>query len=143
MRLSLYSSCRAKGYTLLELLVVLGILVLIIGIATPLVLSQFGKAKVDAARVQVNALSGNVEFFILDVGRAPSTEEGLQALLEQPAGLKRWQGPYVKKVGQLTDPWGNPYQYKLSEAGEFEILSYGADGAAGGEGTGADVSSLE
>ena len=135
---------KSTGYTLLELLVVLAILVLIVGIAAPLVLKQFGNAKTDTAKVQVNALAGNVEFFILDVGRAPTQDEGLGALVKQPSGVTRWRGPYIKKQSQLTDPWGNPYLYRLTSGNSpFEIVSLGADGEEGGEGEDKDVSSQE
>lgn len=132
------------AYTLLEMLVVLGILVLIVGVTAPIVIGQFGNAKSDAARVQVNLLAGNIEFYTVDVGRPPTAEQGLQALLTEPSGVTRWRGPYVKKASQLIDPWGNPYLYELRE-GEvsFAVRSLGSDRAPGGNREAADVSSLD
>jgi len=130
------------GYTLLELLVVLVILTLIVGIAGPQVLRQFGKAKSDTARIEVNRLVTEVEFFRVDVGRFPTSEEGLSGLLSQPENASGWSGPYLSKASQVNDPWDNPYIYSLTIDGRgVEISSLGADGAAGGTGEDADVSS--
>lgn len=135
---------KDEGYTLLELLVVLVILTLIIGIAGPVVLRQFGTAKTSTARVEVNRLVTDLEFFRVDTGRFPTQEEGLQALLQAPDGLDSWSGPYLPKASQLNDPWGREYVYTLSADGETVIVStLGADGAQGGEGENADVSSQD
>jgi len=131
------------GYTLLELLVVLVILTLIVGIAGPQILRQFGKAKSDTARIEVNRLVTEVEFFRVDVGRFPTSEEGLSALLSQPENAGGWSGPYLSKASQVNDPWDNPYLYSLSIDGRgVEISSLGADGVAGGTGEDTDVSSV-
>lgn len=133
-----------KGFTLLELLVVLVILSLIIGLAGPAILRQFGTAKTRTASIEVNRLVNNLEFFRVDVGRFPTQEEGLQALLTPPDGAQDWNGPYVQKESQLQDPWGNVYLYVLSADGEtVEVRSLGADGAEAGSGEDADVSSLD
>jgi len=133
-----------EGYTLLELLVVLVILTLIIGIAGPVVLRQFGTAKTSTARIEVNRLVTDLEFFRVDAGRFPTQEEGLQALLVAPDGLTNWAGPYLPKASQLNDPWGREYVYLLSADGEtVTVSSLGADGAQGGEGENADVSSQD
>lgn len=130
------------GYTLLELLVVLVILTLIVGIAGPMVLRQFGKAKSDTARIETNRLVTDLEFFRVDVGRFPTEAEGLAALLSQPESSDGWAGPYLAKASQANDPWGRPYIYDLSDDGETVIVSsLGADGAVGGTGENADVSS--
>ena len=131
-----------RGYTLLELLVVLVVLTLIVGIAGPAVINQFSKAKSDTARIEVNRLVTDLEFFRVDVGRFPSEAEGLSALLSQPADAPGWSGPYLPKQSQTLDPWGNAYLYDLSDDGSrVSVSSLGADGATGGTGENADVSS--
>ncbi|RUP29000.1 MAG: type II secretion system protein GspG [Curvibacter sp.] len=128
---------RAKGFTLIELLVVLAILTLLAGLVGPKVLNQLGGAKSKTAGVQIADLEKSLELFKLDVGRFPSTEEGLDALVTKPASANGWNGPYLKG-GVPSDPWGKPYKYALS-GGNVELLSYGADGAAGGDGENADI----
>lgn len=134
-----------EGYTLLELLVVLAILALILGVAAPMIMKQFGAAKSKTAAIQVRALATNLEFFMLDVGRYPSEGEGLKALREKPADAKGWNGPYVSQATNLVDPWGQAYLYKplADKMAPFEIKSLGSDGKAGGEGEDRDVSSLD
>jgi general secretion pathway protein G len=133
-----------EGYTLLELLVVLVILTLIIGLAGPVVLRQFGSAKTNTAKIEVNRIATDAEFFRVDVGRFPTQEEGLQALITQPESAAGWAGPYLPKLSQLNDPWGNEYLYTLGSDGEtIEVRSLGADGAQGGSGENVDVSSRE
>lgn len=135
---------RDEGYTLLELLVVLVIVTLIIGIAGPVVLRQFGTAKTSTARVEVNRLVNSLEFFNVDTQRFPTQEEGLQALLTAPDGLVNWNGPYLPKASQLIDPWGREYVYSLAADGATVIVStLGADGAEGGSGENEDVSSQD
>ncbi|QEA13230.1 type II secretion system major pseudopilin GspG [Comamonas flocculans] len=128
---------RARGFTLIELLVVLAILTLLAGIVGPRVLNQLGGAKSKTAAVQIADFDKSLELFKLDVGRYPSTEEGLAALVTKPGNANGWNGPYLKG-GVPTDPWGNAYRY-TNKAGQLEILSLGADGAPGGEGENADV----
>lgn len=133
------SSGRARGFTLIELLVVLAILALLAGLVGPRVLNQLGGAKSKTATVQIADLEKALELFKLDVGRFPTTEEGLNALVAQPPAVSvGWAGPYLK--GSVpADPWGRAYQYKLNGDGSVEIVSLGADGAAGGEGENADL----
>lgn len=134
------SAASSAGFTLVELLVVLAILTLLAGLVGPRVLGQLGGAKSKTAAVQIAEFDKSLELFKLDVGRFPSTEEGLKALSERPASVSSgWSGPYVKG-GIPNDPWGKPYRYQGPGAnGAVEVLSLGADGAPGGEGENADI----
>jgi general secretion pathway protein G len=121
--------------------------VVIIGLLAGLVLPQFirqeEKAKLKAARAQIELLATALDTFRLDVGRYPTGEEGLQALRQKPGGLERWDGPYLKKDIPL-DPWGKPYNYKSpGDHGPYDIISYGADGVPGGDGDNRDITSWE
>ncbi len=127
----------ARGFTLIELLVVLAILTMLAGLVGPKVLGQLGGAKAKTAAVQIADIDKSLELFKLDVGRFPTTEEGLDALVRKPGSANAWNGPYLKG-GVPTDPWGNPYRY-ANNGGAIEILSLGADGTAGGEGENADI----
>lgn len=133
------SNLKARGFTLLELLVVLVILGLLVGIVAPRFFGQVGKSEVKVAKAQIRALEDALDQYRLDTGRYPSSEQGLAALMTQPAGETRWQGPYLKKA-LPNDPWGNPYQYRNpGEHGEFDLYSLGKDGQAGGSGEAEDV----
>jgi len=138
---------RRKGFTLLELLVVLVILGLLAALIGPRVVGRLGKAKTDIARSQISLLETALDQFRLDVGRYPTTEEGLRALIEPPQDeevRERWQGPYLKKKKIPKDPWGRPYHYRSpGEHGEYDLWSYGADGEPGGTGENADITSWE
>lgn len=130
---------RGYGFTLLELLVVMVIIGLLAGYVGPRFFSQIGKSEVKTARAQIDAFEKALDQYRLDVGRYPASDQGLQALMEAPPGVQRWSGPYLKKAIP-PDPWGQPYQYRHpGEHGEFDILSLGADGKPGGEGTDADI----
>ena len=116
------------GFTLIELLVVLAILGLIAAVATPQVLKYLGRAKVDTARLEIKNLSAGLDLFLLDVGRYPTEQEGLRALIEKPGGIESWRGPYIKKQGQPLDPWSRPYVYRYpGKHGEYDIFTAGAD----------------
>ncbi len=129
-----------RGFTLVELLVVLAILGLLIGLVGPRFLGQLGSAKSKTANIQIADLVKGLELFKLDVGRFPSTEEGLDALMKQPGNASGWNGPYLKGSTQPLDPWGHPYKYTApTGGGEPDVISYGADGSPGGEGENADV----
>ncbi len=128
-----------KGFTLIELLVVLAILGLLAGLVGPRVLNQLGGAKSQTAVVQISDLEQAAELFKLDVGRFPSTQEGLEALVTKPATANGWNGPYLRK-GLPRDPWGNPYRYASpGKRGDIDIYTLGADNAPGGDGENADV----
>jgi general secretion pathway protein G len=132
-----------KGFTLIELLVVMIIIGLLAALVGPRFIRQEEKAKVKAAKAQIELLSTALDTFRLDVGRYPTSQEGLEALRTQPGGVERWDGPYLKKEVP-ADPWGKPYVYKSpGDHGPFDILSYGADGTAGGDGDNRDITSWE
>ena len=131
-------SRKTAGFTLIELLVVLAILTLLAGLVGPRVLSQLGGAKSKTAGVQIADLDKALEIYKLDVGRYPTTEEGLEALVRKPGSANGWAGPYLKGGAVPTDPWNHPYRY-ASSSGSVEIISLGADNAPGGEGENADV----
>jgi len=133
-----------RGFTLVELLVVLVILGLIAAFAAPQVIKYLGSAKTDAAAIQIERLSGVLDLYRLEVGRYPSTEEGLEALVERPIDAEAWDGPYLKKADALTDPWGRPYVYRQpGEHGEFDLFTLGADGSEGGEGEDQDLTNWQ
>jgi len=128
------------GFTLVELLVVLAILGMLAALVGPQVLNQLGGAKTKSAGIQIRDFEQALELYKLDVGKFPRSEEGLEALVEAPAGARGWNGPYLKKSQVPEDPWGNPYQYRYAGGGAIEIVSLGADGQPGGSGEDADVS---
>ena len=131
---------RSFGFTLLELLVVMVIIGLLAGFVAPRYFEQVDKSRVKAAHAQIDALDKALEQFRLDVGRLPTTEEGLAALNTAPSGVNNWEGPYLKKAVPL-DPWGHPYLYAQpgTHQNDFDLLSYGRDGAPGGTGEDADI----
>lgn len=126
-----------RGFTLLELLVVIVIIGLLAGYVAPRYFAQVGKSEVQAARAQIDALEKALDQYRLDLRRYPSTEQGLQALVERPAGESKWSGPYLRKAVP-NDPWGNPYVYRNAGDG-IELLSYGRDGRPGGSELDADI----
>lgn len=131
-----------SGMTLLEILVVMVILGLLATLGSIQLMGYLDRAKADTARLQVQELMTALDLFRIDVGRAPSTSEGLQVLLDGPAGVANWRGPYLRSRSILTDPWRRPYHYKApGEHGEYDLVSFGADGADGGEKENRDVAS--
>ena len=130
-----------RGFTLLELLVVILIIGLLTGIVAPRFMSQISRSEVTTARAQMDAFRKAIEAFRIDNGRYPTTAEGLDALVTAPAGATRWNGPYLQGAIPL-DPWGTKYQYQSPgpDGRDYEILSYGRDRAPGGTGDDADIS---
>lgn len=133
----------ASAFTLVELLVVMVIIGLLAALVAPRFIRQEEKAKLKATKAQIELLGTALDTLRLDAGRYPTTEEGLEALRTRPGGLDKWDGPYLKKEVPL-DPWGRPYIYRNpGEHGPYDLLSYGADGAPGGEGDNRDITSWE
>ena len=135
---------KQSGFTLIELLVVLGIVGMLAGLIGPQVMKRFGESKTKAAKLQIEELSSALDIYRLDVGRYPSTEEGLSALIDQPMNSGYWNGPYLRKKKLPMDPWNVPYVYASpGEHGQFDIYSLGADRVAGGKGENQDVNNWE
>src|SRR5712691_9683219 len=130
-----------RGFTLVEILVVITIIGLIMSLVGPRVLNYLGESKVKAARIQIQSFSSALDLFYLDAGRYPSTSEGLTALVKPADGMTAWNGPYLKGGNVPNVPWGNAYVYRSpGERSAYEIVSYGADGQEGATGTAADIS---
>ena len=130
-----------RGFTLVEMLVVITIIGLIMSLVGPRVLNYLSESKVKAAKIQIQSFTSALELFYLDAGRYPTTSEGLGALVKSTGGLSVWNGPYLKGGSVPTDPWGKAYLYRApGERSAYEIVSYGADGQEGGTGAAADIS---
>lgn len=131
----------SRGFTLLELLVVLVIIGLLAGIVAPQYFAQIGKSNAKVARAQIESFGQALDQYRLDVGQYPTTEQGLASLRKLPQQELRWQGPYLKR-DIPPDPWGHPYVYvRPGTHGDYDLISLGADGQPGGEGEATDVTS--
>ncbi|MDP9129453.1 MAG: type II secretion system major pseudopilin GspG [Candidatus Binatota bacterium] len=131
------------GFTLVELIVVVIIIGLLAGLVVPQFIKQEEKATAKAAKAQIELFGTALDTFRLDVGRYPTSQEGMAALMQKPGGVERWDGPYLRK-DLPPDPWGKPYVYKSpGDHGVYDIISYGADGAPGGDGNNRDITSWE
>jgi general secretion pathway protein G len=131
---------RQAGFTLIELLVVIIIIGLLAALVGPKLFGRVGKGKQAAAQAQIELFGAALDNFRLDVGRYPTSDEGLMALLVNPGAIPNWEGSYLKKEELPLDPWGHPYVYKCpGEHGDYDMISYGGDGVAGGEGENQDI----
>ena len=131
-----------RGFTLVEMLVVITIIALIMALVGPRVLNYLTDAKIKTARIQISSFENALDLYYLDANRYPTTSEGLRALIERPGGTVVWTGPYLKGDAVPNDPWGRPYVYRSpGEHGTYDIMSYGADGQEGGAGSDADITS--
>lgn len=135
---------RSVGFTLIELLVVLVILGMLAGLVGPRIMKYVGESKTKTARMQIEELGAALDLYHLDVGQYPSTDQGLQALIESPPGEDVWHGPYLKKTINPKDPWGNEYLYRSpGQHGPYDLLSLGADNSEGGSQENLDIKSWE
>lgn len=135
---------RQRGFTLVELLVVMFILVLLASLVGPRVVGYLGSSKVKTAKIQIESLNTTLELFKLDVGRYPNSNEGLEVLVSNKFNIRGWSGPYLKKLAVPKDPWGNDYKYIYpGRNGQYEIVSLGADNQQGGQGENRDISSSQ
>jgi general secretion pathway protein G len=131
-----------RGYTLVEILVVITIIGLIMALVGPRVLNYLTESKVKTARIQIVSFASALDLFYLDAGRYPTSAEGLAVLVRPTAGITAWNGPYLKGGIVPSDPWGKPYVYRSpGEHGAYEVVSLGSDGQEGGTGTAADITS--
>jgi general secretion pathway protein G len=141
MKYSITAKPSSSGFTLLELLVVLVIIGLLAGIVGPRLFGNISKSEVTTAKAQIDILGKALDQFRLDVGRYPTSQEGLAILMKPIAGDTHWHGPYLRKDVPL-DPWGMPYQYKYpstKQPDDFDLYSFGADKTPGGSGDNADI----
>jgi len=135
---------RVQGMTLIEILVVLVLIGVVMGIVGGNFIGQGESAKRKAAKIEIEQIGQTLDLYKLEVGRYPTSQEGLQALLSAPAGTSNWNGPYWKKATLPKDPWGNEYKYASpGQHGAYDIVSLGADGKEGGEGANKDITSWE
>jgi len=137
MRIAPSATRRQRGFTILEIIIVFILLASIMAFVGPKIFEQLARAKSGEARIRVQSLAGNIELYKLEVGKYP---ENLQALVKQPGGVDKWNGPYAKDA-DLKDAWGNDYKYTVPGQGKaFDLVSLGADGREGGDGENRDVS---
>jgi general secretion pathway protein G len=129
-----------RGFTLVELLVVLVLLGLLAGLVGPQVMKHVGASKTKAAFLQIEELAAALDTYRLDMDAYPGEAEGLVALVQRPPAATRWNGPYLRKAVVPSDPWGRPYRYRHpGQHGAFDLWTLGADDAEGGAGEAADV----
>ena len=133
-----------RGMTLIEILVVLVLIGVVLGIVGGNFIGKGEKAKADAAKIEISQIAQTLDLYKLEIGRYPTTQEGLQALISAPAGVTNWNGPYWKRSTVPKDPWGNEYKYSApGQSGPYDITSLGADGKEGGEGVNKDITNRE
>ena len=140
-RITTFPGPRRSGFTLIEILIVITIIGLIMAFAASRIFGQGDEAKSRLAKAQISEIGGKLDLFKLDVGRYPSSSEGLKALLQNPGGANNWNGPYVTKEEQIKDPWNRDFTYASpGQKGPYDLISLGADGQVGGEGPNRDIS---
>jgi general secretion pathway protein G len=128
------------GFTLMELLVVLGIIALLTALVAPQVIRYLGDARSNTAAVQLKNIQSAIELYYLDTGSHPSADSGLKSLVTAPPDTPGWRGPYLKSEAGLLDPWGKPFNYKIpGERGVFDLSTLGRDAKPGGEGEDKDI----
>jgi general secretion pathway protein G len=131
-----------RGFTLVEILVVITIIGLIMGLVGPRVLNYLTESKTKAAKIQIESFASALDLYFLDTGRYPSSSEGLTALVQRPGNAQAWNGPYLKGGVVPNDPWDTAYVYRSpGQHGTYDIISYGSDKQEGGSGSGADITS--
>jgi len=135
------SPARRSGFTLIELIVVIALVAVLAAVVAPNLLGKASDANRKSAAVQIEKISNAVELYRLETGQYP---EALDDLVTRPAGLERWNGPYVRKLSRLQDPWGNSLIIEVpGQNGSFDIVSYGGDGRPGGDGDAADITNWD
>jgi general secretion pathway protein G len=135
-------SQRESGFTLLELMIVIAILGLLAFIATPPFLRYLASSKIETARIEVQSLGSALDLYAYENGRYPTSEEGLQALIDKPAAATHWKGPYLKRAEMINDPWGHIFHYRMpGRHGEYDLYSGGADGGDPGDNAAKDLRS--
>jgi general secretion pathway protein G len=133
-----------RGFSLIELIVVLVILGLLAGIVGPRIYDKLKGSKNQIAKIQIQELGQALQLFSFDVGRFPTTSEGLEGLLRNPGNIEAWRGPYLSKTEVPKDPWGKQYVYRCpGQHLDYDLFSYGPDGVEGGEGENADITNWQ
>jgi general secretion pathway protein G len=129
-----------RGFTLVEIIVVITIIALIMTLVGPRVLNYLSESKVKAAKIQIESLASALDLYFLDTGQFPSNAEGLNALVQRPGSSAGWNGPYLRGTVVPNDPWGRAYVYRApGSQSNYDIISYGSDGQEGGSGVAADI----
>ena len=131
---------KTKGISLLEVMIALAIIALIVGLTAPRLMSSFGRAKSQAAEIQMTNIQGALRLFYVDVGRYPNEAEGLAALLSEPAGTTNWRGPYLDEASDVNDPWDRMFIYRQPGVeAPFDLETLGRDGQPGGTREDSDI----
>jgi len=131
---------RERGFSLIELIIVLVILGLLAAVVGPKVYDKLARGKAEIAKIQIKEIEAALQLFSFEIGRYPNSNEGLEALIRNPGNMESWKGPYLNKAELPNDPWGKPYVYRCpGQHGDYDLFSYGPDGVEGGDGENADI----